>query len=432
MAAVASSSSAWAVSLHVRNRRYRWRSKMPVVAVRVRSPSSVAAEAVRVRTPSAAAACGLASMWRKIQGADDWAGLVEPLNPVLRDEVVRYGELVTACYEAFDLDPASPRFLKCKHGKERLLHESGLGSAGYEITRYIYATPPEIVGGGGGGGGRWIGYVAVATDEAARRLGRRDVLVAFRGTVTKSEWAANLMSSLTPARLDPHDPRPEVKVESGFLSLYTNERGRFSHGSCREQLLKEVSRLVKQHETEEMSLTLAGHSMGSALALLLGYDLAELGLNRRSDSAVPITVYSYGGPRVGNWVFKERCEELGVKVLRVVNVRDPVTKLPGLFLNESLRRWGGAAECYAHVGVELALDFFEVKNPACVHDMAKYVALLKRQHGIFKEGAAAAGGISWAGKAAVLLRKKVEELPWRPDAALLSQVGIFVQSLGLI
>ncbi|KAG6515263.1 phospholipase A1 EG1, chloroplastic/mitochondrial-like [Zingiber officinale] len=429
MATGASSSSAWAVSLHARSRRCRWRSRTAVAV----APEKPAAAAVRVRSPSSVAECGLASMWRKIQGADDWAGLVEPLNPVLRDEVVRYGELVTACYEAFDLDPTSPRFLKCKHGKARLLHESGLGSAGYEITRYIYATPPEIVGrGGGGGGGRWIGYVAVATDEAARRLGRRDVLVAFRGTVTKSEWAANLMSSLTPARLDPHDPRPEVKVESGFLGLYTNERGRFSHGSCREQLLKEVSRLVKQHETEEMSLTLAGHSMGSALALLLGYDLAELGINRRADSSVPITVYSYGGPRVGNWGFKERCEELRVKVLRVANVRDPVTKLPGLFLNESLRRWGAAAGCYAHVGVELALDFFEVKNPACVHDMAKYVALLKGQHSIFKEGAPADSGINWAGKAAVLLRKKMEELAWRPDTALLSQVGILVQSLGLI
>ncbi|XP_042396555.1 phospholipase A1 EG1, chloroplastic/mitochondrial-like [Zingiber officinale] len=402
-AAAAAAASSCAVSLHTRTWRCRWKSRLPVV---VAPEKWEAAMKVRSSSPVASTGCELASIWRKIQGADDWAGLVEPLNPVLRDEVVRYGELVTACYEAFDLDRASPRFLQCKHGKERLLHETGLGSAGYEISRYIYATGPDILG---DGGGRWIGYVAVATDEVARRLGRRDVLVAFRGTVTKSEWAANLMSSLTPARLDPHGPRPEVMVESGFLTLYTNsdsQRRRFSHGSCRQQLLKEVARLVKKHEAEEMSLTLAGHSMGSALALLLGYDLAELGLNWRAEAAVPITVYSYGGPRVGNWWFKERCDELAVKVLRVVNVRDPVTKLPGLFLNESLRRWGAtASQCYTHVGVELALDFFEAKNPACVHDMAKYVALLKCRRCI------SAGGVDWVGKTAVLL-KKMEELSW--------------------
>ena len=38
-------------------------------------------------------------------------------------------------------------------------------------------------------------------------------------------------------------------------------------GSCRDQLLREVSRLVtsfsKDHPDEDMSVTLAGHSMGS-------------------------------------------------------------------------------------------------------------------------------------------------------------------------
>ncbi|XP_065012832.1 galactolipase DONGLE, chloroplastic-like [Musa acuminata AAA Group] len=380
----------------------------------------------------------LAGMWRKIQGADDWSDLVEPLHPLLREEVVRYGELVAACYKAFDLDPRSKRYLNCKYGRSRLLQEVGLASCGYEITKYIYATPDIIIPTQSGACcGRWIGYVAVSSDEEAKRLGRRDVLVSFRGTVTGAEWIANLMSSLTPANLDPHDPRRDVKVESGFLSLYTSDDStcRFSQGSCREQLLSEVARLINKHkeEDEEMSITLAGHSMGSALALLFGYDLAELGLNRfRLQREVPITVYSFGGPRVGNTGFKARCEELGVKVLRVVNVHDPVTKLPGLFLNENLRALAAGCDlpwscsCYAHVGVELALDFFEVQNPACVHDLETYIGLLKRPKlvQIHKEGE------DLLAKARTFVsRKKPQPWPWQDVAR---QVGHLVQSLSLI
>nr|CAD1819973.1 unnamed protein product [Ananas comosus var. bracteatus] len=179
------------------------------------------------------------------------------------------------------------------------------GGSGYEVTKYIYATPDiSIPTQTGTCCSRWIGYVTVASDDAVRRLGRRDILVAFRGTVTNTEWIANFMSSLTPARLDPHDPRPDVKVESGFLSLYTSDDStcKFSGGSCREQLLSELARLIHKYKDEEISITLAGHSMGSSLALLLGYDLAELGLNRDgSNRDIPITVYSFGVRGSGTW-----------------------------------------------------------------------------------------------------------------------------------
>ncbi|XP_022138040.1 galactolipase DONGLE, chloroplastic-like, partial [Momordica charantia] len=234
--------------------------------------------------------------------------------------------------------------------------------------------------------GRWIGYVAVSSDETSKSLGRRDIVITFRGTVTNSEWIANLMSSLTPARLDPHNQRPDVKVESGFLTLYTSEETSIKFGleSCREQLLSEVSRLLNKYKNEEVSITMAGHSMGSALAVLLAYDIAELGLNRRVNNkeVVPVSVFSFGGPRVGNSGFKQRCEELGVKVLRIVNVNDPITKMPGVLFNENFRVFGGLLNgggnnSYEHVGVELVLDFFNMQNPSCVHDLETYISLLR-------------------------------------------------------
>ncbi|CAN4090729.1 unnamed protein product [Withania somnifera] len=332
----------------------------------------------------------LVSMWREVQGSKNWENLVDPLDSLLRSEIIRYGEFVAACYDAFDLDPNSKRYLNCKYGKRRMLNEVGLGESGYQVTKYVYATPDINVFPIGGNSivsscGKWIGYIAVSNDEETKRLGRRDVLVTFRGTVTSTEWIANLMSLLTPARLDPNNPRTQVKVEAGFLSLYTsNEDKKFGLGSCREQLLSEVGRIINTYKEEDMSITLAGHSMGSALALLLAYDIAELGMNRdkllNADHTVPVTVFSFGGPRVGNSGFKERCEELGVKVLRITNVNDPITKLPGVILNENFRVWGGkpwSCSCYAHVGVEILLDFFKVHNPSCVHDLGTYLSLLK-------------------------------------------------------
>ncbi|XP_031479041.1 phospholipase A1-Ialpha2, chloroplastic-like [Nymphaea colorata] len=329
----------------------------------------------------------LAGMWREIQGSNNWKGLLEPLNPILKNEIIRYGEFVMACYHAFDLDPSSKRYCNCKYGRNRILEEVGLESSGYEITKYIYATPDiSIPLQDASCSSRWIGYVAVSTGKEIKRLGRRDILISFRGTVTSFEWVANFMSALTPARLDPHEPRLDVMVELGFLSLYTStDRScKFGHRSCRDQLLAEVSRIINKYRGEEVSITVAGHSMGSSLAMLLAYDIAELGLNRIGPKQeIPITVYSFAGPRVGNSGFKRRCEELGLKVLRVVNVNDPVTKVPGVFLNENFRVLGERGElpwchsCYIHVGVELALNFFKMRNPACVHDLEAYLGLLK-------------------------------------------------------
>ncbi|KAG5252078.1 hypothetical protein OIU78_011141 [Salix suchowensis] len=339
------------------------------------------------KTSSGTSSSCLAHRWREVQGCNNWEGLVEPLHPFLQREIIRYGEFVTACYEAFDLNPKSKRYLTCKYGKKSLFREVGMGNSGYEVTKYIYATPDvNIPIQNEPSCGRWIGYVAVSSDDAVRRLGRRDIVITFRGTVTNPEWISNFMSSLAPARLDPNNPRPEVKVESGFLSLYTSDESdnKFGLGSCREQLLSEVSRLVNRYRGEELSISLAGHSMGSSLALLLAYDIAELGLNRLGPKLdVPVTVFSFGGPRVGNSSFKERCEELGVKVLRIANVNDPITKLPGVLLNENFRVFGGRYEfpwscsCYEHVGVEIPLDFFNMQNPSCVHDLGSYISLLK-------------------------------------------------------
>ncbi|MCD9640929.1 hypothetical protein HAX54_026686 [Datura stramonium] len=156
-----------------------------------------------------------------------------------------------------------------------------------------------------------MGYVAVSTDpEEIKRLGRRDIVVAWRGTVTYLEWIHDLKDILHPAHFRDD---PNIKIEKGFFGLYTmkEKHCHYSSFSAREQILAEINRLIEKYEGEELSITITGHSLGAALALLSAYDIAEMKLNilRSANSItkrIPITVFSFAGPRVGNLNFKER------------------------------------------------------------------------------------------------------------------------------
>ncbi|KAF3773722.1 hypothetical protein EJ110_NYTH54387 [Nymphaea thermarum] len=106
-----------------------------------------------------------------------------------------------------------------------------------------------------------------------------------------------------------------------------------------------------------------------------------------------ITLFTYGGPRVGNMKFKERCEKLGVKVLRSVNIHDMVPQVPGVVMNEKnvvakvvdelLRR----SMAYTHVGLQLSLDhawssFLKQTNDvSCYHNLEMYLHLVDGYHG---------------------------------------------------
>lgn len=218
----------------------------------------------------------------------------------------------------------------------------------------------------------WIGYVAVCTDEREiKRLGRRDIMIAWRGTVTGLEWAANLKFNLIPCGLtdeSKHGMSTHIEVEEGFLSLYTSakEDSRFNKVSAQSYLVKEIKDLIDKYQDEyELSITVCGHSLGSALAILSAYDLAESDLNqietvvggKKSVTQIPITVFSFAGPRVGNRAFKDRLTELGVKVLRVVNKHDVVPRVPGWHILEDILK-----SAYTHVGVLLTLKDEDSKH----------------------------------------------------------------------
>ncbi|KAJ8450068.1 hypothetical protein Cgig2_033262 [Carnegiea gigantea] len=363
----------------------------------------------------------LGKRWMEYQGIRDWAGLLDPLDDNLRAEILRYGCFVEAAYRAFDFDPSSPSYGSCKYPKKSLLEEADFPATGYRLTKNLRATsgiqlprwassrwPATLQA-------SWIGYVAVCHDRAEiARLGRRDVVVALRGTATALEWLENLRATLTPVAGPPLDCNAEPMVESGFLSLYSS--GSATSPSLRETVREEVGRILELYPDETLSFTFTGHSMGAALATLAAYDIKMT----FAAQAPHVTVMSFGGPRVGDHSFRSLLEQQGTKILRIVNPTDVITKVPGFVMKDNhngddnnsnnnnndqrihpltglwpswIQKWVEDTQClvYAEIGCELRLqetEDHEVKlsqlpyylsnmNLAKCHDLKTYLQLVQ-------------------------------------------------------
>ncbi|KAM3270278.1 phospholipase A1-Igamma1, chloroplastic [Capsicum chacoense] len=183
-------------------------------------------------------------------------------------------------------------------------------------------------------------------------LGGETLLYHWRGTVTPSEWYENMQKKLEPIGYK------DSKVEHGFLSIYTSKSDstRYNKSSASEQVMKELKTLVDFYKTkgEEVSLTITGHSLGGALALLNAYESAK------NFPRILISVISFAAPRVGNIAFRDELYQMGIKILRITVKQDLVPQMPGIVFNESLQKFNdftGTLEwIYTHVGAELKLD----------------------------------------------------------------------------
>ncbi|KAF5446121.1 hypothetical protein F2P56_031774 [Juglans regia] len=356
------------------------------------------------RSLAAAHSVKLGKRWMEFQGINNWEGLLDPLDDNLRREILRYGKFVEAAYRSFDFDPSSPTYATCLHPRNSLFSRTGIVETGYKITKNLRATcgvklprwfhkaHPNWVS----TQSSWIGYVAVCQDkEEIARLGRRDVVIAYRGTATCLEWLENLRATLTdlPNHRDvPKEDGP--MVESGFLSLYTSRTD--ACPSLQEMVREEIAKVIETYgdQDEPLSFTITGHSLGAALATLTAYDLTT------NEKAPLVTVISFGGPRVGNKGFRSHLEESGSRILRIVNSDDVITKLPGFVFKdcEIARRKGVHVDglpgwlqrcveemqwVYADVGQELRVSSRESPHHvikkgdmATCHDLKTYLHLV--------------------------------------------------------
>ncbi|KAI3803388.1 hypothetical protein L1987_31539 [Smallanthus sonchifolius] len=336
--------------------------------------------------------------WKKLSGEDNWSNLLDPLDINLRRYLIHYGEMAQAARDAFNAESVSKHAGDCLYQPHNLLSRVQIVQGNpykYEVTKYVYGTsainlPSFVVKSLSREAwckeSNWIGYVAVATEEGKAALGRRDIVVAWRGTVQTMEWINDLKFNKVSAP-DIFKGDDRVKIQRGWHSIYTTSdpKSSFNKSSARHQVLEEVRRLIELYKHEDVSLTVVGHSMGGALATLNAVDIVINGYNKPIDTScsdVLVTAFVFAGPRVGNSNFKEIFLSLTqtetsnkIRVLRVENANDVVPHYPLKLKVMCFPINIG----YSHIGEVLKIDTSQspyLRKPGDIqrwHDMETYL-----------------------------------------------------------
>ncbi|KAJ0081024.1 hypothetical protein Patl1_12336 [Pistacia atlantica] len=233
--------------------------------------------------------------WKVFSGKNYWGGLLEDPHVDLRKYITFYGERVDAIYDSINDDKTDPS------SQDR---------------------------------STWIGYVAVATDYGVKVLGRRDILVCWRGTSSDAEWIKNFQFPLTSAE----DIFPFIRhptVHQGFHSIYTTPKSASKKTSARDQVFEEVRKWVNEYQNEEVSITVTGHSLGAALATMNVVDMVSNGYNMpisNPNKEFLVTAFAFASPKVGDVSFQtefnNRMTKAKLRLLRIENNQDVVTILP--------------------------------------------------------------------------------------------------------
>ncbi|KAK6131478.1 hypothetical protein DH2020_034786 [Rehmannia glutinosa] len=268
------------------------------------------------------------SQWQQQLGK-----VIDPLDLDLRRYIVHYGSMAQATYDAFN-SRKHQNTQEAADTRNDFFSKVGIEKGNpfkYRVTKYLYATSStklpdafimmSLSREAWSKESNWMGFVAVATDEGKTALGRRDILIAWRGTIRNLEWVNDLQFLLVPAtEIFGGDDDPKV--------------------------LGEVRRLIEEYKNEEISITITGHSLGAAVSTLNAVDIVVNGYNRprdMPDKACPVTAFLFGCPRVGDDNFREfLLNQQNLNILRVTNARDIVPKYPLIG--------------YREVGEELAID----------------------------------------------------------------------------
>ncbi|XP_050205708.1 phospholipase A1-IIgamma-like [Mercurialis annua] len=305
----------------------------------------------------------IARRWRELSGQNHWNGLLGPLDMDLRRYLLHYGQMAQATYDSFIAEKMSQFAGNSRYSMKNLFSSVGLTINNifkYKPVKYLYATSsaevpqsfimnPSTSQQGATKESNWIGYIAVAEDEAKKELGRRDIVVAWRGTIQPLEWIEDFNAPLIPAT-DILGRNKNARVHRGFHSVYTstNPASANSKTSAREQVFEAVKQLVNQYQNEEISITVIGHSLGAALATMSSADIVTNGLNRSDSNATkscPVTAFAYACPRTGDQGFRHALDDMqDLRILRIKNAPDIVPQVPPVTVG------------YRDIGEELLID----------------------------------------------------------------------------
>ncbi|KAJ9060183.1 hypothetical protein DSO57_1033578 [Entomophthora muscae] len=142
---------------------------------------------------------------------------------------------------------------------------------------------------------------------------RKEIILAFRGTHSNTNWVENVVFSQTSINVT-----PQASVHTGFKNIADAMAPEFIH------ILK---RLLAKWHYKDYDVVVTGHSLGGAVAQIASIQVhrdLKIGWER-------VKVITFGQPRVGNLDFARWFNQQPVMYTRVVNENDLVPHVPPIF-----------------------------------------------------------------------------------------------------
>ncbi|CUG86636.1 lipase 3, putative [Bodo saltans] len=155
---------------------------------------------------------------------------------------------------------------------------------------------------------------------------RNQIVVSFRGSADFANWIADFDFFMMPY---PDAECVGCQVHTGFFQVYQELAA---------AVLRDVSELLIAHPSAEVLVT--GHSLGAAIAMHAGVDIAR----KISGAHSKTYVYNFGEPRLGNPAFAAWSAAVlpAGKQYRLTHATDPVPHLPPMdfgFLHARHELW---------------------------------------------------------------------------------------------
>lgn len=142
-------------------------------------------------------------------------------------------------------------------------------------------------------------------------INSKTTFLIWSGTATARMWISDFNFQLESFPSSVND-NADVKVHEGYLNVYLK---------FRKQILNAWETIYKDKSSY---FVIAGHSLGGALTYISAFDFM---LNHKED--IPLIIYTYGSPRVGNTEFVSQYNKLPFyRSIRIFNTEDLIPYIP--------------------------------------------------------------------------------------------------------
>jgi triacylglycerol lipase len=217
----------------------------------------------------------------------------------------------------------------------------------------------------------WISKPATDTQCAILPNGSQ-ITIVFRGSDSAIDWTTNFDTDQQQAEFDQQIIRQVIVADqdreqsypySGVSSSGAEMHQGFSNAYF--SVRKDIHDYLKQHPVSQVTVT--GHSLGGALAILCGVDIQY----NFASQLQKLEVYTYGAPKVGNKGFRDSYNRRVPESFCFVHGMDIVAALP--------RWWQGnyyPVDNVIRIGQRFSLQFISARFKD--HAITKYIESLTK------------------------------------------------------